>query len=146
MSLFVCAVGHITSTSYTAILINICLNTGSDAQLQNTRHCFAGEQDRLIQCYLIFSYGDVLWTHSTASAWTAKMNHHCTLINHSWHIAAGMGRNRLSHWHPPCHKGWTHRALMRYEQKLADFHFPSVCLVLQSFLPYKCTNLWNIRE
>ena len=64
-----------------------------------------------------FSYGDMLWTYSNACAWAAKMNRHCNLINQSWHFAAGIGRNRLSPWHPPCHKGWTHRALMRYEQK-----------------------------
>jgi len=42
------AVGHITTASSTAISVNICLSTGSDAQSQNTRHCFAGQQDRLI--------------------------------------------------------------------------------------------------
>jgi len=94
-----------------------------------------------------FSYGDMLWTHSTASAWAAKMNYHCNLINQSWHVAAVVGRNRLSPWHPPCHKGWAHRALMRYEQNLAEFFFPSVCQVLQSFLSYKCTNFMKcVRE
>ena len=47
-SLFVRAVGHIATTSSTAISVNICLNIGSDAQSQNTRHCFAGQQDHLI--------------------------------------------------------------------------------------------------
>ena len=58
----------------------------------------------------------------------AKMNHHCNLINQLWHVAAGMGRNRLSTWHPPCHKGWAHTALMRYEQKKTCRISLSICM------------------
>jgi hypothetical protein len=55
-----------------------------------------------------------------------KMNHWCHLWNRSWHTAAGTGRNGSSAWRLQCHKGRTHRALMRYAKKkknLESFSF-----------------------
>jgi hypothetical protein len=75
--------------------------------------------DCLIKCCVMFSYLDMLWTAACTigSAWAAKMNHHCHLINQSWNAAAGMSRNWLSAGYLQCHKEWTHRAVMRFEQK-----------------------------
>jgi len=57
----------------------------------------------------------MLRTLSTASfpgsAWAAKTNYHCHPRNFLWHAAVGMGRDGLSAWRLPCHKGQKHRAL-----------------------------------
>ena len=39
-----------------------------------------------------------------------------------------------------CHNGQTHSALRRYKKKLGKFLFPSVGCMLESYLPFKCTN------
>ena len=100
-----------------------------------------------------FSYGDMLRTclstdSTTGSAWAAKTNI-AAISNRSWHAAADTGGNGLSAWRLPCHKGRTHRALMRHAKKniFGEFLFLYVGRMLQSFPPFKCTHFMKyVRE
>ena len=94
--------------------------------------------------FFLWGYLEDATASTTGSAWAARTNHRCQLMNRSWYAAVPMGGNGLSAWYRPCDKQRTHRALKRYgkikKRTFGKFVFPSVGRMLQSFPPFNYTD------
>lgn len=136
-----------------ATTISICPNAGSDAWLQKTRHCFAGQQDHPTKHHAIFSYGDMLGISSFYLLYH-RICLHCkdesSLLSQKLTVTRCSGYKwEMDYCLDVCHvtKVVTYSTWGIKKKKKGEFLSPFVDCTLQSSSPFNCTNFMKcVRE